>query len=351
MSKGIVREDNVDYIIFKNIKDMCVPLEKMFKDMNIDQIKSENFFPYISSDKKYGYFLKQPDNTYKDLSQANWRSILHGQKLKLRPKDKLPRNNRMKAYDNDSCDYIEVCYWPDNYLESHSNDFKKKQSKTSSVNLGSSKILAQFTKTALYSTSFEFLQFGKQQQKDGEAVTSDKSENVQKDAPISASEISISKEKTVSKESIDNGVDTSFLFCQKKRKSTSVSKTEHNLGDTNLLFKYTIKKESTSSNETPTTVYKFKNEKISAEPLKLWKCLFDKGLDTNITDENMTNEIEKIFSIVKPKKRKLNQNNDDYQETHEYSSDSYAIDEDKEHPIIPDQPKVLPKKKKRRIVY
>lgn len=334
MSKGIVREDNLDYMIFKNIEGMCVPLEKMFKDMETNKIKAENFFPYITSDKKYGYFLKQPDNTYKDLSQANWRSILHGQKLKLRPKDKLPINNRIKAYDKDTQKHIDICYWPDNYLESHSNDFKKKEKKVPTVNLGSSKILAEFTKKALISTSFEFLNNNGQKTS---TIDTEKSFTT-----TTVKDNSISPKENTPKNGTETSFDMSFLMQGKKKRLSTNANNDTNLGNSKLLFKYIDMRESKEDGKTVKTTHKIDNKESESEPLKLWKCLIDKGLDIYSPDDKIIQEIEQIFILEEPtKKRKhtiIDKDNDEKD-----MAEKVDLDDDKTIK--------LSEKKRRRIVY
>ena len=182
MSKGAKGDikDDTNYIIYLNIEGMCVPLTKMLKEIkDMSEIKLENFFPYVDkTTNTYGYFLKQPNNSYKQLSQANWRSILHGQISNLRPKENMPDNNRIKVLDKSKGEMVEICYWPDSHYESQKKTLSKKKEKnnTNSAKEGgktrkrkskttspvievdeNQKTLTSIMDNALKHTSFDFL--------------------------------------------------------------------------------------------------------------------------------------------------------------------------------------------------
>jgi hypothetical protein len=201
---------------------MCVPLRKMFKETHLDSIKVQNFYPYIDSEKKYGYFLKQPDGTYKDMSLAKWRSILHGQISKLRPKTKLPKDNRIEVMNNDTKKKIKICYWPDTYLDCYNSGFKKK-SKSSDTTLGDSKILAQFTKKSLEGNSFAFLKSQKV-----EGIFSIFNDNSSKSGPGIIPKLSKFMFDELSDSSnLEFEEDLSIIFPSKKRENDqSVTKSE-----------------------------------------------------------------------------------------------------------------------------
>lgn len=175
-TKGIITEDSESHIIYKNIKGMCVPLSKMFDPTKLVEIKTENFFPCVDKiTQSHSYLLKQPDNTYKALTIANWRAILHGLSNNLRPTDKFPEDNRITAYDSAENRNVEICYWPDFYWESkkkaNSSKKKTKESKVKKKGRGGGggsgvsvqtqeknlKLLSTIIQDALKDTPFDFL--------------------------------------------------------------------------------------------------------------------------------------------------------------------------------------------------
>ena len=124
-----------DFLLFENIEGMCKPLQKMLnmRDIKLEDLKVKHFFPYIHiATGKQGYFFKQKDGSFKTLTQQQWRSILRGKANNLRPKDGIPKNNRMKALNLDTNEEIDICYWPDVQYEYYLKMMHKKKPPTSS---------------------------------------------------------------------------------------------------------------------------------------------------------------------------------------------------------------------------
>jgi hypothetical protein len=166
--KNTINPKSSDHIIYTQIDGMCVEFAKDSIKDNLGEIKIENFFPYVHKvENTFGYLLKLKNETnYRILSQANWRSILNGRINKLRPADKLPSKNRIKVFDKETEQEIDICYWPDNYYNSTkknvSTGTKKTTKATSSgeKSLGTHQLLinkAPSIKNALEKSSFGFL--------------------------------------------------------------------------------------------------------------------------------------------------------------------------------------------------
>ncbi len=128
-----------NYIIQTNIPGMCVPLPGPLFPAIYSTITEQNLFPYKDSRTgDMGFLLAQTvtssskkNNVYSSLPNADWRSILNGKKLKLRPgklEDVRKKNNKVQVTTREG-KQVEICYWPDSFYRERINGAERSQKK------------------------------------------------------------------------------------------------------------------------------------------------------------------------------------------------------------------------------
>lgn len=133
-----ISENDDRFHIWKDIEGMCQPLNLPFVDNNqnyiINHVKWKNLYPYLKHiDGSMGFFLKQPNGLFKLPAKSTFRMMFCSRNYSIAPEKNIPENNRFLVKDSNGND-VEICYWPDEFLNIKMTKSSSSSSSSSSSN-------------------------------------------------------------------------------------------------------------------------------------------------------------------------------------------------------------------------